>query len=349
MADETMRAARLHGIRDLRVEQLPRPTPGPGQVLLKVAAVGVCGSDVHYYQDGRIGDQVITSPLVLGHECSAWVAATGPGVTGLTAGQLVAVEPAIPCGHCEPCLEGNLNLCLNMRFCGTPPIDGVFSDYIVMPAENCFPLPEGFTPEEGALLEPMGIALHTVSLGPFKAGQLVAVLGAGPIGLLTAAVARASGAGAIYMTEPLPARRQFALDYVADAVFDPQTQDVVAEVLRLTGGRGVDVAFEAAGAPQTPNQAAGMTCRGGQIVIAGIPADDTMVMRAFTVRVKELSIRLVRRMRHTYPRAIRLVQRGAIALKPMVTHTFPLERIGEAFELVSAYADGVVKAVITMD
>ncbi len=344
MAVETMRAARLHGMRDL-----PRPTPGPGQVLVKIAAVGVCGSDVHYYQDGRIGDQVITAPLVLGHECSAWVAETGPGVAGLTPGQLVAVEPAIPCGRCEPCLEGNLNLCLNMRFFGTPPIDGVFCEYTVVPAENCFPLPPGLTPEDGALLEPMGIALHSVGLAPLKAGQVVAVLGAGPIGLLIAAVARASGAGPIYMTEPLAARRQFALAYVADAVFDPTTQDVVAEILAATGGRGVDVAYEAAGAPQTPNQAASITRRGGEVVIAGIPADDTMVMRAFTVRVKELTIRLVRRMRHTYPRAIRLVERGAVQLRPLVTHTFPLERIGAAFELVSAYADGVVKAVITLE
>lgn len=346
MADRLMRAARLYTIRDLRVDEIPRPLPGPGEVLLQVATVGVCGSDVHYYLEGRIGDQVVTAPLVLGHEFSAWVAELGPGVTGLETGQLVAVDPAIPCGHCELCQQGHPNLCTRVRFCGTPPIDGVLAEYVVMPAENCFPLPEGFTPEEGALLEPLGIALHTVDLAHIKAGQSVAVFGAGPIGLLTAAVARAQGAGPIYISEPRAARREFARRYVADIALDPDSQDVVGEIMQATGGRGVDAAFEAAGARQTPNQAAAVLRPGGHLVIVGTPADDTLTLRAFTVRTKGLTIRLVRRMKHTYPRAIRLMQRGTIAVRPLVTHTFPLEHVREAFDLVSAYADGVIKAVI---
>jgi len=212
------RAARLHGIRDLRLENLPRPTPGPGEVLLEVASVGVCGSDVHYYLEGRIGDQVVTAPIIMGHEFSAWVVDLGEGVEDLEIGQLVAVEPAISCGECEPCQHGHPNLCPDVRFCGTPPVDGVFAEYTVMPARNCFPLPQGFSPAEGALLEPLGIAIHAVDLAHLKLGYTVAVLGAGPIGLLIAAVAKASGASAIYMTEPLrstarwdqpPARRRY--------------------------------------------------------------------------------------------------------------------------------------------
>lgn len=344
----TMRASRLHGIRDLRLEDLPRPTPGPGEVLLKVASVGVCGSDVHYYLDGRIGDQVVTDPIILGHEFSAWVAELGPGVEGLDIGQLVAVEPAISCGECESCRHGHPNLCPGVRFCGTPPVDGVFAEYTVMPAENCFLLPQGFEPAEGAMLEPLGIAIHTVGLAHLRPGQTIAVLGAGPIGLLIAAVARASGATAIYVTEPLAYRRQFALDYVADVALNPYENgtDVVAEIMRLTGGRGVDVAFEAAGAPETPQQAAALTRPGGKVIVAGIPADDTMTMNASTVRHKGLTIKLVRRMKHTYPRAIRLVQTGMVDVKSLVTHTFPLERIAEAFEMVAAYNDGVLRAVI---
>jgi len=345
-----MRAALLHGIRDVRLEERPRPTPGPGEVLLKVASVGVCGSDVHYYVEGCIGDQVVTDPIIMGHEFSALVAGLGAGVEGLETGQLVAVEPAIPCGVCEPCQHGHPNLCPNVRFCGTPPIDGVFAEYAVMPAENCFPLPEGFSPAEGAMLEPLGVAIHAVGLAHLKPGQAVTVLGAGPIGLLTAAVARASGAGEIYITEPLAYRRQFALDYVAtvasDAALNPNDTDVVAEVVRLTGGRGVDVAFEAAGAPETTDQAAGLVRPGGQVVVIGIPVEDRMTVTASTARRKGLTIKMVRRMKHTYPRAIRMVQAGMVDVTPLVTHTFPLERIAEAFDMVAAYGDGVIKAMI---
>lgn len=341
-----MRVARLHGIRDMRLEELPRPIPGPGEVLLKVAAVGICGSDVHYYVDGRIGDQVVTDPIIEGHEFSAWVAGLGTGVQDLTIGQLAAIEPAIPCGVCESCQHGHPNLCPKVRFCGTPPIDGVFAEYTVMPAENCFTLPKELGPVEGAMLEPLGIAIHAVDLAHLKPGQTIAVLGAGPIGLLTAAVAKAAGAGTVYMTEPLAYRRQFALDYVADVALNPNETDVVSDVMHLTGGRGVDVVLEAAGALETPNQAAALARPGGKVIITGIPSEDTMVFEASTTRRKGLTIKLVRRMKHTYPRAIRLVQAGMVDVKSLVTHLVPLEQITEAFEMVAAYDDGVLRAVI---
>lgn len=350
-----MQASRLHGLRDIRVEDLPRPEPGPGEVLLRVASVGVCGSDVHYYTDGAIGDQVVTEPIIMGHEFSAWVAELGPAVEGdLELGQLVAVEPAIPCGECEPCEHGHPNLCPNVRFCGTPPVDGVFAEYVVMPAENCFALPPGFTPVEGAMLEPLGIAIHAVDLAHLRAGYTVAVLGAGPIGLLIAAVAKAAGARRIIMTEPLPYRRAFALDYVADDALDPYPgtaagySDVVEEVLRVTGGRGVDVAFEAAGAEETPNQCAGVARLGGKVIVAGIPSDDRMRFTASTARRRGLTIKMVRRMKHTYPRSIGLVEKGLVDVEPLATHVFPLERIAEAFERVAAYEDGVIRAVIVL-
>ncbi|MEE8391671.1 MAG: NAD(P)-dependent alcohol dehydrogenase [Anaerolineae bacterium] len=341
-----MRASRLHAIRDLRLKDLPRPTPGPGKVLLKVATVGTCGSDVHYYVEGRIGDLVVTGPIIVGHEFSAWVAELGAEVEGLKVGQLVAVEPAISCGECEPCQHGHPNLCPNVIFCGTPPVDGVFAEYTVMPAENCFPLPPEFGPVEGAMLEPLGIAIHAVDLAHLKAGQTIAVLGAGPIGLLIAAVARASGVSEIYMTEPLAYRRQFALSYAADGALNPDDTDVVAEIMRLTNGRGVDVAFEAAGASETCDQAVAVTRIGGKVIVAGIPSDDTMTFTAGPTRRKGLTIKLVRRMKHTYPRAIRLVQQGLVDVKSLATHTFPLERITEAFEMVAAYDDGVLRAMI---
>jgi L-iditol 2-dehydrogenase len=196
------------------------------------------------------------------------------------------------------------------------------------------------------MLEPLGIAIHAVDLAHLKASDTVAVLGAGPIGLLIAAVARVSGASAIYMSEPLEYRRRFAQGYVADAVFDPNTQNPALEIERLTAGRGVDVVFEAAGAETTPAQAAEFVRIGGKVVLAGIPADDRYEFPASTVRRKGLTIKLVRRMKHTYPRAIRLVQNGQVDVKSLVTHFMNLEGVGEAMELVSTYQDGVIKAIV---
>lgn len=346
----TMEAAGLFGLHDLRIIEIPHPgEPGPGEVLLRVAAVGICGSDHHYYHEGAIGNAIVDQGMVMGHEFSARVEALGAGVTGLAVGQLVAVEPAIPCGHCESCQHGHPNLCPDVLFCGSPNHIGAMATAITMPAENCFPLPDTLTPVEGALLEPLGVAIHSVDLAHLRVGQTVAVLGAGPIGLLIAAMARLSGATDIFVTEPLGYRRAFAVEYAADVAFDPGAEDVVAAILDATGGRGVDVAFEAAGANATPDQAARVVRPGGTVVVAGIPDDDTMRMTASVIRRKGLTIKIVRRMKHTYPRAIRLVERGGLDIAPLATHVFPFERVAEAFELVHGFHDGVLRAIIQID
>jgi len=341
-----MRAAVLHTIRDIRIENRPVPIPGKGEVLLKVASVGVCGSDVHYYQEGRIGSQVVTEPIIMGHEFSAFILKPGEDVEATCMGQLVTVDPAIPCGKCNLCLQGYPNLCADVKFCGTPPVDGVFSEYAVMPAVNCFPLPDGFSPDEGALLEPLGVALYSVRLAHLQAGDTVAVLGAGPIGLLIGAVAKISGANAVYITEPLAYRRDFASRYCADGVFDPTRQSPVEDILNLTGGQGVDVAFEAAGAIDTPEQSAEVVRPGGKVIITGIPKDDSLSFNASVVRRKGLTVRLVRRMAHTYPTAIQLVSKQHIDLKPLITHRLPLGDVGKAMNMLSSYDDGAIKVVI---
>ncbi len=290
----------------------------------------------------------------MGHEFSAWVEAVGQGVQGLRIGQLVAVDPEIPCGTCESCVHGHPNLCPANLFCGSPNYQGSLAEYIRMPAANCFPLPEEITPAEGALLEPLGVAIPAVDLAKLKVGETIAVLGAGSIGLLTAVLARASGAGAVYVTEPLEYRRKVALRYVGDGslhvgAFDPLSEDAAAAILEATDGRGVDVAFEAAGAPSTPDQAAQITRPGGRVVVVGIPDDDTMRMTASVVRRKGLTIRLVRRMKHTYPRAIQLVLSGAVDVAALATHVFPLEGASRAFEMVDRRSDGVLKAIVQVN
>jgi L-iditol 2-dehydrogenase len=344
---ETMQAAVLHGVHDIRIERRPIPMPGKGEVLLKITSVGVCGSDVHYYNEGRIGSQVVTEPIIMGHEFSATVLQVGEGVDDTLTGHLVTVDPAIPCGKCELCLRGHPNLCQAVKFCGTPPVDGVFSEYAVMPAENCFLLPNGISSDEGALLEPVGVALHSVNLSHLKPGDTIAVLGSGPIGLLIGAVARMAGASMVYITEPLDYRREFAAHYCADGVFNPTGQDPVKEIIELTGGRGVDIAFEAAGAEDTPEQAAEVARPGGKVIVVGIPKDDSLSFNASIVRRKGLTIRLVRRMAHTYPTTIQLVAKQLIDLKPLITHRLPIADVGQAMELLSHYRDGVIKVVIT--
>ncbi len=351
----TMRAVGLYGLHDLRVVEIAHPgSPAPGQVLLRVAVVGVCGSDHHYYNEGAIGNAIVGEGMIMGHEFSAWVEALGDGVNGLEVGQLVAVEPAIPCGTCESCRHGHPNLCPAVLFCGSPNYQGSLAEAIHMPAANCFPLPDGMTPAEGALLEPLGVAIHTVDLAKLKVGETVAVFGAGSIGLLTAAMARTAGAGAIYMSEPLAYRRDFAQRYIGGngipfTIYDPTAEDIVAAILEETGGRGVDVAFEAAGASLTPDQAAQITRPGGRVIVVGIPDDDTMTMTASVVRRKGLTIKLVRRMKHTYPRAIQLVLSGTIDVASLATHVFPLEETGRAFDLVDRRDDGVLKAMIQVN
>ena len=344
-----MKAVGLFGLQDVRVIEVPKPqSPGPDEVLVKVASVGICGSDHHYYSEGEIGGAVVDEGMIIGHEFSGWIAELGPGVDGtrLPVGQLVAVEPAISCGTCEFCLKGHPNICPNNLFVGSPNHVGAMAEYIVMPAENCFALPDALSPDDGAMLEPLGVGIHTVDLAHLKVGQSVAVLGAGPIGLLTAAMAKAAGAAPIFVTEPLASRREFALQYAADVAFDPESEDVVARVMDATSGRGVDVAFEAAGASETPDQSARVTCPGGKVVVVGIPDDNTMTMTASEVRRKGLTIKLVRRMKHTYPRAIDLVARSVIDVASVATHQFTMEEIDAAFQTVANYRDGVLRAII---
>ncbi|MGQ9626550.1 MAG: NAD(P)-dependent alcohol dehydrogenase [Anaerolineae bacterium] len=343
-----MLAARLHREFDLRIEELPMPEPGEGEVLLKVKAVGICGSDVHYYAEGRIGDAVVAEPVIPGHEFSALVEKLGPGVSRVKVGDRVAVDPARSCGKCEFCLSGNPNLCPKVEFCGTPPVDGCLLQYMVYPEENLFPLPESIDFAEGAMLEPLGVAIHAVNLSKMKPADTVAVLGCGPIGLLTLQMARVAGASRTFATELLLPRLEMAEKFGATRVINVREEDPVRVIMEETGGRGVDVAFEAAGAQETPQQAAEIARPGGRVIVLGIPAEDVMVMQASTVRRKGLTIKLVRRMKHTYPRSIALVEGGMVDVRSLITHRFPLERTAEAMELVHNYRDGVIKALIEL-
>lgn len=349
----TMTAVRLHGPADLRVEQIPHPgPPGPGEVLLQVTAVGVCGSDLHSYKDARIGDVALQGPLILGHEFAGVVEAVGPGPDNLdgnfhhlSAGIRVAVDPAQPCWHCEMCEQGQPNLCLHLHFCGSYPDHGSLCQWLHMPARSCFPIPDTIDDASAALLEPLGIALHATDLARLRVANSVVILGAGAIGLFILQLARLSGAQPIFVSDKFPWRLELAQRYGAIPINCDEVNPVKA-VMDATHSLGVDVAIEAAWADQSVQQAAEMARLGGRMVIVGISEADQLVMKHSTVRRKGLTIRLARRMKHTYPRAIRLVRSGVIDLHSVISHRFPLEKTPEAFALNAAYQDRVVKVMI---
>ena len=343
-----MKAVFLVRPRTIEIREVPAPEPEPGQVLVRVRSVGVCGSDMHYYLTGRIGETVATEPHIMGHEFAGEVAGLGAGVGGLSVGQKVAVEPAMPCGHCEMCLEGHPNLCRHIRFMSVPPDQGALAEYVVVAAERCFPLPDPLTTEDGAMLEPLGVALHAMRLAKMLVGDTVAIVGCGPIGLLTLQLVRASGALSILATDKLDYRLQYARRYGAAATVNVSRGDPAAEAVRLTGGRGFDLTIEAASDGSAPEQAIRLARNGGKVLLAGIPPENEFTLTASTARRKGLTIKMVRRMKHTYPRAIALAEAGKVDLRGLITHRFPLERVNEAFDLVAHMEDGVVKAMVEM-
>jgi L-iditol 2-dehydrogenase len=329
-----MKTLRLHGPGDLRLHEEPIPVPKSGESLLRVQAVGICGSDLHWFNEAQIGDARLEKPLILGHEFTALD----------ENGQLVAVDPAVTCGECAYCKRGDPNLCENLLFAGHAEQDGALQEWIAWPDRCLYPLSGAFTAAEGALLEPLGIALHAMDLAHMKLGMSLGVFGCGPIGLLILQLARLAGAGKLVATDILPHRVAAAAQFGADESY------LVAKDYRdpdraLAAELKLDVVFEAAGENSAVEMAVEAVRPGGQVILVGIPADDRTVFTASVARRKGLTFKLVRRMKFTYPQAIQLVESGKIDLKALVSYTFPLESAAEAFAL-AARREGL-KIVIT--
>lgn len=312
-----MRAARLYGPGDVRVEETPVPRPEPGESLVRVTCVGLCGSDLHWYGEGRVGSTALDGPVVPGHEL-AGVVEEGP-----LGGRAVAIDPAIPCERCAECRRGYRNLCPNVLFAGQAPYDGGMREYLAWPDAQLFPLPAGLSAEEGVLLEPLGVAVHAVDLGHVRLGASVAVVGCGPIGLMLVALARLAGATHVAAVEPLPHRRDAARRAGADTVLAPE---------EVEGDTGVgDVAFEVAGTDEAVGLAVRMARPGGRVVLVGIPAEDWTRFPASPARRKGLTLVMSRRMNEVYPQAIGLVERGLVDVSALVSHRFPLTDAAAAF------------------
>jgi L-iditol 2-dehydrogenase len=318
-----VKSVRLHGTGDLQIHDETIPVAGVGEKLVRIKSVGVCGSDLHWFAEGSIGDATLEHPLVLGHEFA--------GVT--QEGVRVAIDPAIPCGMCEFCEHGHPNLCVNLIFAGHGKTDGALREWIAWSEKSLFPIPDSFSDDEAAMLEPLGIAIHTVDLGKVKPGMSVGVFGSGPIGLLIIQMAKVAGAANIIATDKLKHRVEAAKRFGATEAFLVGEFSRLSEIRAATNGRGVDVAFDAAGAQDAVDDAFDAVANGGKVVLAGIPDDDKTSFSSSQARRKGLTIKLVRRMKHTYPRAIELVAKGLVDVRSLVTHRFLLEEANEAFRV----------------
>ena len=344
-----MKAVELTGIKQVRVVDLAEPKiEKETDVLLKVEMVGICGSDMHYYDSGGIGSEVVRYPFVIGHECAATVAEVGGAVTKVKVGSRVAVEPGIICHDCDQCRQGRENTCRNMRFLGCPgQMAGCLREYIVMPEECCFPVGENISWEEAVLCEPLAVAVYAVRRAALPKNSDVAILGAGPIGLSCLVSAQADNASGIYVTEKVRERVEIAREAGATWVGNPDQEDVVKEILAQKPC-GVDVVFECAGEQETLDHALEIVKPGGKVMIIGIPRVDRVSFVADEMRRHEVTIVNVRRQNKCAQTAIDLVTSGRIKVDFMATHRFKLEQAQEAFDMLSDYRDGVVKAMIEL-
>ena len=341
-----MKAAFLNKAKDISIGEIEKPEPAAGEALIKVSAAGICGTDILYYNHGRIGEKRITEPYIPGHEISGIIESVEENDFGLAEGMAISVEPSVPCGKCRLCINGKYNLCLNSKFFGSAPVHGGMREYMAVPLTNIFPLPENITVEEGILIETFSVGVHALDVSSIKLADTVAIFGAGSIGLSHLQLVLLAGALDVYVIDLLDYRLSLAREMGASAVINAGSEDPVRKIIELTGGRGVDVGIDASSVPETPLRTMSVITQGGKFVFVGIVPTSIIQWDTEVARKKGITIEMIRRSRHGYLRALELAKRGKINLKPFITHRFPLEKTREAFETAALYKDNVVKTII---
>jgi L-iditol 2-dehydrogenase len=339
-----LKSVQLVARRTLEIRDIPLTAdPGPDEVLVKLRSVGICGSDMHWYLDGSIYGLPATYPLILGHEPAGEVVGLGARVSDFRIGDRVSIEPTISGGHCEYCAGGQHNNCVQSQFMGSPQFPGLLREFALIPARNAERVPQNFSYTDASLIEPVAVIMHMLELVQVHAGDSVAILGAGPIGLLAAAVARHCGASQVLMADKLPHRIKMAQELVATAAVPlGQFGELVGD---KTGGRGVDLAIDAAGAAETINTALAVTRLGGTFVLIGIPNHVPVGVDLFSAMTKEIRIQTLKRSNHRSKPAIALLASGAIPAA-IVTHRVGVEQAPAAFQTLAEYRDGIGKLAI---
>lgn len=344
--EKKMKVAVMNGVGKMGFVEREIPQPADNEVLVKLEYVGICGSDMHYYETGRIGDYVVEPPFVLGHEPGGVVVEVGKNVTHLKVGDRVALEPGKTCGHCEYCREGKYNLCPDVVFFATPPVDGVFQEYVAHEAALCFKLPENVDTLEGALIEPLAVGFHAANQGGAHAGQTAVVFGAGCIGLVSMMALKAEGVSRVYVVDIMQKRLDKAMELGATGVINSMNTDVQEEIGRLTEGKGVDLVIETAGMEVTTRQAIHITKKGATIVLVGYSKTGEMTLPLSLALDKELTFKTVFRYRHIYPMAIEAVASGKVNLKGIVSNIFNFDDIQAAMNKSVSDKANIVKSVV---
>jgi len=344
-----MKAAVLTALRQMELRDVEQPKiQQDTDVLLKVESVGVCGSDLHYYETGQIGRQIVEYPFIIGHECSATVEAIGSSVTRVKVGDQVAVDPAVPCYKCEQCRMGRENTCEYLRFLGCPGQGGgCLCEYIIMPQESCFPTAGAITLEQTALCEPLSIGVYSVKSAHMPENAKIAILGTGPIGLSVLLAAKVAKAAKIYATDKIDTRLAAARGAGANWIGNPNDIDIVSEIIAAEPP-GLDVVFECCGQQDALDQAFDILRPAGRLVIIGTARKERISFDVDKFKRKELSIQYIRRQNHCVQTALDLIETGEVNVDFMITHHFPLEQTKKAFDLVAGYRDGVIKAIISV-
>jgi L-iditol 2-dehydrogenase len=342
-----MKAAVLAGPRKIEVREALLPSlQRETDVLIRVAATGICGSDIHYFCEGKIGDQVVEYPFVAGHECAGIVEQVGRRVTRLKSGDRVVIDPAVVCGTCDQCLSGRPNTCRNLLFLGAPgELQGSLSEFVVIPEGNCHRLAGSVSWAEAVLVEPLSIGIYSLKLMGDTGDDKIAVLGSGPIGLSVLLAAQASGVRVTYATDKIEARLKAARTAGAGWSANPERTDIVAEIREREPGL-LDAVFECCGDQAALDQAVDLLKPGGKLMILGIPPSNRVSFDIHRLRRREIGVINVRRQRHCFPDAVRLIEKKRVDVRFMATHEFSLEQAARAFELAAGYGDGVIKAVI---
>lgn len=341
-----MKVAVMNGIGKMGYVEREVPQPADNEVLVKLEYVGICGSDMHYYETGRIGDYVVKPPFVLGHEPGGVVVEVGKNVKHLKIGDRVALEPGKTCGHCEYCKEGKYNLCPDVVFFATPPVDGVFQEYVAHEAALCFKLPDNVDTMEGALIEPLAVGFHAANQGGAHAGQTAVVFGAGCIGLVSMMALKAEGVSKVYVVDIMQKRLDKALELRATGVINSTDKNVQDEISRLTEGKGVDLVIETAGMEITTRQAIHIAKKGSTIVLVGYSKTGEMTLPLSLALDKELTFKTVFRYRHIYPMAIEAVASGKVNLKGIVSNVFSFDDIQNAMDKSVSDKANIVKSVV---
>ena len=341
-----MRAAVLHAPRDLRLQEIPVPEPEADEVLVRILANGICGSDLHFYEDGRLGPYRVSRPYVPGHEASGVVVRAARDGRGPSLGTRVALEPGIPCRRCPWCKSGRYNLCPDVVFLSAPPVDGTLSEYVALPADFAHPVPEGVGDEEAAFVEPVAVAVQAAKRSGLTAGMSIAILGCGPIGLLTLLVCRAYGATSAYLFDRLPNRLELARSLGATEAVDVSSRDALRSVQELTRGRGVDVVFDTSGSASACRTAPLLAARGGVVTMVGYPESESIEYPVVTVIERELDVRGVQRYANAYAPALALLGSGRLEVKPLVSHRFAFAQVCEAFRFASENRSITMKVMV---